>query len=457
MISHQAFSRLCLVCFVFGISLAMHGQGKFPDSGAVHDYYVATTGNDANPGTESRPWRTIERGGDALDSGDVLYVRGGVYQETVSIVRSGTARAPIKIEAYPGEAPVIDGDNYRLPNGTWGVLLAVRGNYVHLAGFEVRYSKWMGVLVSGQHSTVSRFNSHHNKENGILVTGDYGIVEDSRVWQNCYSNVNGNNTRGGWASGLSAARHPNYAILRRNTIYMNWGEGLSTFEANGTLIEGNVVYDNHTNIYVSDATKVIVQRNLVYRSVNSPMSEGSHAGIMMGDERYNPSSANITIVNNLLYGNRRNIYWWQGKSGGGMVHVLIANNTLANAHGEPGIVVHSGLHRDVRILNNIVVQDNEQPVIVLYSLDGITLGNNLWSKSPPEYARAGGDIVGDPLLKRINLGTADWFKLHPSSPAIGRALPLVEVTVDFFSTSRDAAPDIGGHELADMAKSLSIY
>ena len=59
--------------------------------------------------------------------------------------------------------------------------------------------------------------------------------------------------------------------------------------------------------------------------------------------------------------------------------------------------------------------------------------------------------MGDPLLKRISLGTADWFKLHSASPAIGRAHPLVEVTVDFFGTPRDSAPDIGSHELFDIA------
>ena len=444
--AYQVLTRLCLICSICGIFLAQRCQVQVPPSGVVHDYYVATTGDDTNPGTESQPWATIQRGVDALKPGDELHVRGGLYQETVNITQSGTADAPIKIIAYPEETPVVEGDNHRLPSGTWGALFAVRGDYVESTGFEVCYSNWIGVIVSGLHSTISKFNSHHNKENGILVTGDYSITQDSRVWQNCYSNVNGSGTRVGWASGLSAARHPKHAVLRRNTVYMNWGEGLSTYEANGTVLEDNRVYDNKTNIYISDATNVIVQRNLVYHSVNSPMTYGEHIGIMMGDEKYNPPSANIIIINNLVQGNLKNIYWWQGTSGGGMVNVLIANNTLANAYPDAGIVIHSGPHRNVRILNNIVVQDNGQPAITLYSLDGITLGNNLWSKSPPKYARSDGDIVGDPLLKRINLGTSDWFKLLPSSPAIGRALPLVEVTVDFFGTPRDTVPDIGGYE-----------
>ena len=42
-----------------------------------------------------------------------------------------------------------------------------------------------------------------------------------------------------------------------------------------------------------------------------------------------------------------------------MVNVLIANNTLANAYGDPGIVIQSSPHRNEHFLNNIVVQDNE--------------------------------------------------------------------------------------------------
>src|SRR2546428_9686097 len=46
-------------------------------------YYVATTGNDANPGTPVRPFRTIRKGLSILRAGDTLYLRGGTYAETI--------------------------------------------------------------------------------------------------------------------------------------------------------------------------------------------------------------------------------------------------------------------------------------------------------------------------------------------------------------------------------------
>ncbi len=418
-------------------------------------YYVATYGNDSNPGTIERPFRTIQKGVNVARAGVTVYVRGGIYKEQVTVRDSGTPGAPIRVMAYPGESPVLDGDNYRLPAVQWAALLSVEGDYVHISGLEVRYSNWMGIIISGRYSTASQVNSHHHKENGILVKGDYSVVENSRVWWNCASNEYGITTRDGWASGLSAARYPNGAVLRGNVVYNNWGEGLSTYEANGTLIEDNVVYDNHTNVYVSDATNVIVQRNLIYSTpgsvIDTPSPSNSRVGIMMGDERYNPPSSDITIVNNLLYGNYRNIYWWQGDRGGGMKNVLIAYNTLANAYGEAGIQINRGSHERVRVVNNIVYQDNGVPLAHVIASSGLVFSHNLWSVNPPASVAGQGDVVGDPQLAKT--GTiapgqlkADWFKVLGSSPAIQRAQTLDQVTEDYFRNARGSTPTIGAHE-----------
>src|SRR5262249_45232346 len=42
-------------------------------------YYVATNGNDSNPGTISQPFRTIKKGIGILNAGDTLYIRSGTY------------------------------------------------------------------------------------------------------------------------------------------------------------------------------------------------------------------------------------------------------------------------------------------------------------------------------------------------------------------------------------------
>ena len=414
-------------------------------------FYVATNGSDSNPGTITQPFQTLQKGANLLNPGDILYVRGGIYQQTVTFDRSGTATAPIQILAYPSEIPIVDGDNYRLPTGDWGPFFVVRGNYVQVAGFEVRYSNWAGVIISGQHCLVSRFNSHHNKANGILVSGDYSIVEDSKVWWNCTDNANGVSTRGGWASGLSAARSPNYAVLRRNEVYYNWGEGLSTYEANGTILEDNIVYEIWAvNAYISDASNVLFQRNLIYND-GSLMSSGGRTGIAIGNEKWSNPSSNIKVINNLVLGTRRSFYWFYQY--GYLQDVLIAHNTFVNSVGAdiPNFQFGSGTHQNVRVENNIIEQDDSLPIAIIGTSTGLTFSHNLWSKTPPSNAVGSGDIIGDPRLAKtgsVQAGalTAEWFKLLANSPAINKAVVLSEVTNDYFGNPRGSTPDIGAHE-----------
>ena len=43
-------------------------------------YYVATSGSDANPGTLTQPWRTIQKAAATLQAGDAVYIRAGTYR-----------------------------------------------------------------------------------------------------------------------------------------------------------------------------------------------------------------------------------------------------------------------------------------------------------------------------------------------------------------------------------------
>jgi len=439
------FYLLFLICLLFPKSAS-----------AANNYYVSTSGNDTNPGTLSQPFKTVQKGVNVLQPGDTLSVREGVYQEVVSIDRSGSANSFIQILAYPGEAPVIDGNNYQLPASEWGVIFAVRGNYIKLSGFEIRYSNWMGVIVSGQHNTVANFNSHHNKENGILITGDNNIVEDSKAWYNCTSNENGSRTRDYWASGLSAARHPNNAIIRRNQVYNNWGEGISSYEATNTLIEDNIIHDNWSvNIYISDTTGTIAQRNFVYRTGSANHTNQEHA-IVFGDEQCKPESSDNKVLNNIVWGFIRNIEYWgtANCSTHGLKNVVIANNTLVDAIGSDGnlFISNAGGNVNTVIQNNLIYQSDSKSICFFGSKTGLTLSNNLWSKSCSSGSGSN-DIAGDPKFAKTNsMSDPVWFKLLPGSPAIDKGAAISAVTVDFFKNNRPLGsfPDIGAYEYGGL-------
>lgn len=76
--------------------------------GQARDWFVATTGNDANEGSQVAPFRTVQTAvsNPLLAPGDTIYLRGGFYDENydgVRISRSGREDAWITLKSYPNE------------------------------------------------------------------------------------------------------------------------------------------------------------------------------------------------------------------------------------------------------------------------------------------------------------------------------------------------------------------
>jgi len=431
-------------------------------------YYVSPSGADTNAGTSlSTPVKTIKAALNKANlSGDIVYVMTGTYVETVSIGQSG-----ITLSAYLNNKPIIDGTT-TLPRGDWGALISVNGNNNTISGFEVKnsnstgaYLGGYGIQVIGHHNTISKMNINHSWETGIIVNGDYNIVEDSMVWQNSRRNsTNTGQVTSGWAAGLSAARNNSssalksginsYATLRRNTVFNNWGEGLSCFEADHCTLEDNIVYDNWTvNLYLSDSTDSLVQRNMVYISSQPAIAtrnNKSPSGITLADEVSNkPRSANNTLINNLIYNADVDAFSWTQVANSGLNNVLIANNTIVDG----GLFTGAGdiVNTNSQISNNIILgTDSAVP-----NKTGILFSNNNWSVVPPILAST--NIAGDPKIARTGTTTAgtltaDYFKLLANSPMIGAGVPLTSVTTDFFKVTRKAtSPDIGAHEFSSSS------
>jgi len=77
------------------------------------NYYVAT--NDANASdskdgkTLTTPFKTIQKAATVAVAGDVVFIRAGVYRETITPTNSGTEASPIVFQAYNGEEVTISG------------------------------------------------------------------------------------------------------------------------------------------------------------------------------------------------------------------------------------------------------------------------------------------------------------------------------------------------------------
>lgn len=96
---------------------AVSTRRRLPSTPSGTTYWVATNGNDANPGTSGSPKATLQGALNAAQPGDQVRVRAGVYYQTFDTPRAGTAAAPIHLVA-DGPGVVLDGSEPSLLNRT---------------------------------------------------------------------------------------------------------------------------------------------------------------------------------------------------------------------------------------------------------------------------------------------------------------------------------------------------
>jgi len=445
-------------------------------------YYVSTSGNDANAGTVTAPFRTLAKGVSVLGPGDTLYVRGGTYLLTPNrlwVGCSGTASASITIAAYPGETATISGDANQngicdatdIPGATqgeWAALVRLAGNYLIFKNIEVCFSGGRGIESSGGHNTVYGCDVHHIWTNGILLGGAYNVAQANMVWRAVEVNLDKSGTE--WTCALlfgdaHTTAPPGvapYTKLLDNVVYHNSGEGIGGTHSDYALVKGNIAYDNWacTGVYLDQSAYSTVEGNLIYWTGDRAWSRFSSgvAGIMIASEATDGGTYPIThdekVLNNIVVGCGTNITFWQGlMPGNALVNDLIAGNTLVEAHGTnlKFEAPYNASHQNTRICNNIILQTSGTSGYTS-STTGLTFDHNLWSKTPSSGCSGTGDVIADPLLVDAHHAiapgqvAATWYGLTTSSPARGKGIALPDLTLDFFGNARSDPPDIGAHQ-----------
>jgi parallel beta-helix repeat protein len=115
-------------------------------------YYVSPSGNDANAGTKSSPFKTIAKAFSLLKAGDILYIRGGKYKAPATgwqFANSGTASKPITVTNYPGERVVLTTNNSVAGNYIIKCLqTSPKVNYIRIMGTNVTPHVFNGVTTS---------------------------------------------------------------------------------------------------------------------------------------------------------------------------------------------------------------------------------------------------------------------------------------------------------------------
>ena len=422
-------------------------------------YYVAPNGNDSGSGAIDQPLALLNTGASLLSAGDTLYLRAGTYYQCLWVGHSGNPGSPITISGYPGETAVITGGNTNPVNVT-DELVALAGSNVIVKDITIQNSHGIGLCLCGPEDSAIRIRSQFNMSSGIyFYYSDHSMATNCEVYYNSVMNDHFTNTV--WAGGLNCRGGISNTIVN-NTVWNNWGEGMSTYNSSNTTMMANVVYDNKVNVYLSDCRYALLAGNLIYSTTGNIWSNSNNqAGIMLGDENYTPPSSDNTIINNLVMGCYNNVNYWRGLRGGGLVNVLIVNNTFVNAIGNANLKIGDGTHTNSVIQNNVFMQQDSVPIaLVMSQTNGIRFSYNLWSKPPPAFLQGVSDVIGDPQLLGVGPAgpgqlSANWFRLMPDSPARNAAAPVPIVSVDYFGNPRGLSPTIGAIELVSSLSPAS--
>jgi parallel beta-helix repeat protein len=427
-------------------------------SAAAHaaERFVATSGNDANAGTLASPFKTINKAAAVSLPGDVVSVRGGIYNTAVSVSAKGTATARIVIRSYPGEKAVIDGTGL----GTSTILVNFSGTqYLDFTGFEVRNAPYIGINIRNGHSTRIADNVIHHTYRGAVYFGadamggsTDAIIENNVAYNNVLENT-AHSTSGGWAGTLVITR-TNGATIRGNRVYNNDGEAIIVNRSDNALVYGNELFDNFSQgVFLDNARFTTVDSNLIYSTGNTRYFRDGFPGqgIAIANETYtdsNPSTDN-TIVNNIVVGTRWGFYYGNFENGGGLKNTRVANNTFHKTAQEI-VRIAVDAHANSVIENNIFHTAGGSGTSIAGS--GVTFRNNNWYGVNAGAAAGSGDVIGNPNFANAGGFTANDYRVQTGSVAIARAADLLAVVKnDYFGAARALPFDIGAHQYSTGA------
>jgi hypothetical protein len=418
-------------------------------------FYVSTQGDDANDGSISSPWQTIQKAADTVGNEGTVFVEEGRYAERVVIAHSGRPGSPVRFEAI-GKV-IMQGFN-------------VTSDYISIRGFEITDTSdhsqdgW-GIWVRGSYCVLENNYVHDATRGGILLSVLPGEEADTH---DCV--VTNNRLQGNAFAGIEI--HGRNHLVEGNEIWgtlqihPRWLAPPTWADADGIRFhgEGHVFRKNHIHdilygvpenpnphidcfqtfsdgSYHERAVNIIFEQNLCENMQSqTPMEVGK--AFMIED------ASRLLIRNNILRAYR-------------VIQAIdsdqlqIVNNTFTNsleqsADNSPAMITLNNTP-------NSLIQNNSffDPILhVIYFKDepfitGIRINHN------HAYRSDGRDVFGTPfsndvwnvppLFANANLGD---FHLQPNSPLIDAGSVLMIVPSDYDGDLRPQGNgfDIGADE-----------
>ncbi|MGC2477860.1 MAG: choice-of-anchor Q domain-containing protein [Candidatus Sulfotelmatobacter sp.] len=274
---------------------------------ASANFYVSTSGNDNNNGSESSPWRTISAAGSRVGPGSIVHVAPGTYAEAPYITVSGQPSARICFISDVRWGAKITGT----PTENYGV--AVMGNYFDVDGFDITNinpSGHLGIISQGSFNQIVGNRVHDVAPiGGTDGVGGAGIMigditkHDNNVLQNVIYNIGNFNVN--WASIHNIYYENKYGLIANNISFRSQGCGIQLWHNAGHLvIANNTIFNNQlcgivigaddTPVGAVDDYNITVNNIVVYNG-----SLGAHYGIV----EIGHTGTHNQYLNNLVWEN----------------------------------------------------------------------------------------------------------------------------------------------------------
>lgn len=421
-------------------------------------YYIAPDGNDTNPGTFSKPWKTWNKGftSIAVAPGDTVFFRGGIYPMSVTngsgynINRSGNSTRPVCFFNYPGEVPVLDCGNVT-PSGylNFGIRVLDDIRYVHFKGLTIR-NVWS--VRTGVECIAWRFEHSSNViiEN-CTVHNVHGIgFENWGAYNTYYINCDAYNCCDSLAvPGLTGGRGTGFASLNTNLAEPRSGstyyKGCRAWRCSD---QGFSFYNSH-----------FVEVDSCWSFCNGALETGDGHGFKLG---FTPGGASLPIqrkiVNCVAAFNRATGIATNENGEYVSQNMLISNNTIYHTgfyKGYPtgyGISVDNTSSKDEdelkRVFRNNIVYINQSGPVFLGRSAIYTHSNNSWDSdivvTEDDFVSVDSTGISGPRSSDGSLPMLNFLKLAPNSDMIDRG-------VDVGRTFSGTRPDLGAFEFAGIS------
>jgi len=428
------------------------------------DYYVATNGNDSNPGTEAQPWQHIAYatcGGsylcpvttnnpNKLTVGDTLYVRGGTYNEyNIKFTNSGASGNPITIKGYPNEVAVVDA-GFTAPDGlTTRAVFDIDGNhYITLDSLTIMRGQKANVRIGYNLSTtnitvrncdIMNVNAYDNSgEIYVHPLTDNILIENNKLHGrgSLSQTIHGNGVHIFYAGNL---------IIRNNEIYNSGGNSGTDWTHIGIHYKGSV----------ENGATTIIENNLIYNQVRQGIQVNKRDAIIRNNIIYNVGdwgirvfeessscdrlvSSDNQIIHNTIVDVGAGIWLDRSTSCPGAVNTIIKDNIIynfsANDHRGLSVWPYSSVDTsDTTFANNLIYSPSfSSPIRVL--------GNYYTVATIPSTVTGTGNIQQAPIFK--DYANKD-FTLLPNSPGYKAASDGYDMGADT-TLPPTPTPDGGG-------------